>query len=284
MTGIHWLASYPKSGNTWLRVLLTNYLRAAETPASINDLDAPWTAATREAFDECVGLESADLTREQIDHYRPAVFERLATEPGEPVFLKIHDAFTYNANHAAIVSKAAAGVIYVFRNPLDVAVSYAHHRNDSVDETISAMACDDAVLAGTDRAGGQLPQTLLSWSAHVRSWLDQSNLRVHPVRYEDLVHDTAGTFAAIVRFACLEFDTCRLEKAVQFSRFEQLRAQELASGFAERQPTAVSFFRSGRCGSWRDDLTRAQVDRVVADHRDVMLRVGYLSRTGDLLC
>ena len=285
MSGICWLASYPKSGNTWLRALLTNYRRDSDEPVDINELEGGWSALLRETFDEWAGIESADLTRTQIEYYRPWVYERLAADSAETLFLKIHDAYTYNAAARPIVSEqATAGVVYVIRNPLDVAVSYAHHRDEPVDETIRVMGRNDAMVAGWDKPSDQLPQKLLSWSGHVCSWVDEPGLNVHIVRYEDLVQQPVAGFTGIVRFAGLAVDPGRVHKAVEFSRFERLQSQEAAQGFAERQPTAVSFFRQGRVGSWRERLTDAHVRQLIADHHEVMRRFGYLSPSDQISC
>jgi aryl sulfotransferase len=66
-SGIIWLASYPKSGNTWLRVFLTNYLRDGDQPADLNDLDGGPIASARLAFEEAVGVEASDLTQAEIE-------------------------------------------------------------------------------------------------------------------------------------------------------------------------------------------------------------------------
>lgn len=66
MSGIVWLASYPKSGNTWLRVFLANSLRNAETPADINALETGHIASARNLFEELAGVEASDLTSAQI--------------------------------------------------------------------------------------------------------------------------------------------------------------------------------------------------------------------------
>ncbi len=91
MSQIIWLASYPKSGNTWLRVFFTNLRRDESGPASINDLDPPNLAANRDLFDRCVGLDSDDLTDSEIDLLRPRVYLQLAAEAEELYFCKVHD-------------------------------------------------------------------------------------------------------------------------------------------------------------------------------------------------
>ena len=283
MNGIYWLASYPKSGNTWLRVLLTNYLRNSEEPADINDLELNGLGFDRQTFDEFLGIESADLTRRQIEHYRPLVYERMAAETSEPLFLKVHDAFEYNDEGQPIFSKkATAGAIYLIRNPLDVAVSYAHHQDEPIDEMIRLMNKNNAQMAGSNKPGGQLPQKLGSWSNHVGSWVDEPDLKIHIVRYEDMIDETLEIFSDVLRFVGLNVDLNRVEKAVEFSSFERLRTQETAHGFKEKQPTAKSFFRQGRAGSWREILTEAQISQLITDHQIMMCRFGYLTESGEI--
>lgn len=277
MSGIYWLASYPKSGNTWLRVLLTNYLRDEEKPADINELDINAAAFLRNVFDEWVGIDSAELTHRQIDHYRPFMYEQMAAESSEPLFLKVHDAYQFNADQNPIFSKkATAGVIYLIRNPLDVAVSFAHHRDRSIKNTIRFMGRDETVLEGTDKDGGQLPQKLKSWSSHVQSWANEPHLNLLVIRYEDLIENTAAVFTKIVEFAGLEISLERVRKSVRFSGFNRLQSQEATNGFKEKQATSVSFFRSGTYGTWRQLLNSDEIEQIISDHQTIMSRFGYL--------
>lgn len=148
MGGMYWLASYPTSGNTWLRVFLTNYWRDADEPADINALATVRIASDRAVFDTLMGVAAADCTPEEIDRYRPQVYEHLAAHSERSLYLKVHDAFTTNAQGMPILSKrATAGAVYLIRNPLDVAVSYAHYRNDSAATTVALMCRDDHALA-----------------------------------------------------------------------------------------------------------------------------------------
>ena len=123
---IVWLASYPRSGNTWLRALLTNYLEDGGGPASIDALVGGSDAIRREVFDEELGLSSSDLTPEEILRHRPHLHELLAAELPRPSFVKVHDAYLRTADGVPVFPPAATlGAVYVVRNPLDVAVSLA---------------------------------------------------------------------------------------------------------------------------------------------------------------
>lgn len=273
-----WLVSYPKSGNTWMRILLTNYLRDAEAPADINTLGGGPIASARAVFDDQVGVEASDLTQDEIERYRPYVYELMSRQAQEPLFLKVHDAYTYTPDGIPLLSKAAtAGVIYLIRNPLDVAVSFAHHGASTVERMVEKMADPDfAFVENPRQLHNQLRQRLLTWSGHVTSWLDEPGLRVHLVRYEDLWADPIGIFTGVIHFCGLDADSARIAKAVAFSSFERMRAQEAEHGFGEKMPGAASFFRKGVAGSWREDLPAGLVARVIADHGAVMRRCGYL--------
>ena len=288
MGNIYWLASYPKSGNTWMRILLTNFLRDANHPADINSLDGGPIASARQVFDDHVGLEASDLTQDQIERYRPFVYEQMSNQASGPLFLKVHDAFTYTRFGYPLISKAAtAGVIYLLRNPLDVAVSYAHHGTFSAERMrriVEMMGNSTFEFEEQPkRLHEQLRQRLLTWSGHVTSWVDEPGLRVQVVRYEDLQADPVATFGAVVRFCGLADQPARIEKAVRFSRFEQVQEQESAHGFNERMAGAPAFFRKGQVGGWREELPPELVEKLLIDHAAVMKRFGYLTENGDLV-
>jgi aryl sulfotransferase len=293
MASLYWLASYPKSGNTWMRVLLTNYLRNGNEPADINDLEGGPIASARAVFDDHVGIEASDLSQDEIERYRPYVYEYLSREHERrlakypqlpPPFLKVHDAYTYTTEGIPLLSKAAtAGVIYLVRHPFDVAVSFAHHGNTSVEKTVERM--NDSAFTFVDnptKLHNQLRQKLLTWSGHVRSWLEEKDLRVIVVRYEDLLADTVSELSRVLRFIGLEDEPERVAKAVRFSSFGELQSQEAKNGFREKMPKAKSFFRSGKAESWKEMLSEALQAKLVADHGEVMHRFGYLTDAATL--
>src|SRR5579862_461871 len=92
MAGIWWLASYPKSGNTWLRAVIATLVAAR--PPDINGLGAiGGNSSNRSAFDDALGLDSSDLSFEQVVNLRPRAYEIWAAEAVRPTYCKAHDAF-----------------------------------------------------------------------------------------------------------------------------------------------------------------------------------------------
>ena len=300
---IYWLASYPKSGNTWSRALLANYFSNSDEPADINALGGGPIASARQPFDDNIGIEASDLTQDEIERLRPAVYEAISDKilkgraeaeanppkanadpdddnPVMPPIFKVHDAFTQTPDGVPLLSKkATAGAIYLLRNPIDVVPSFAHHSGRSIEKMIKRMAKNDmAFVSGPAGLHNQLRQWLLTWSEHVLSWVDEPDLPILVVRYEDMMADTHSALSSIIDFLEVPVDEGRIAKAVEFSAFKKLAAQESEKRFGEMSPAADSFFRKGIVGDGYNALTQEQIDQVTADHREVMERFGYLDK------
>ncbi|RPH33336.1 MAG: sulfotransferase domain-containing protein [Bacteroidales bacterium] len=279
---IVWLASYPKSGNTWFRVFLSNLLSKADQPADINNLFATPIASNRELFDEATGLSSSDLTPDEIDNLRPGVYEYASRNSNELLFQKVHDAWlTTELGEPMFSKEVTQSVVYFVRNPLDVAVSFANHLSKSLDETVKIMTDESYAFGSTpNRLHIQLRQRLLTWSNHVRSWVDQSDLPIIVLRYEDIKADTFTAFSKAVNFIGINASANDIVKAIGYSDIKEMQKQEAEKGFKEKPANALSFFRKGVAGSWRAELPDYLVTQICNDHREMMIRFGYLDDNG----
>jgi hypothetical protein len=277
---ITWLASYPKSGNTWLRTLLTNYLRNADAPADINALDGGPIASARMWFDEWAGVEASLLSDVVIERLRPEVYRCLVRETPQTLYMKTHDAWKHtDRDEPLFPPDVTAGVVYILRNPLDVSMSWANHSGIDAEKSVQNLCNPKFEIGRTlDGLSDQLHQYMGSWSSHVLSWVDDSCLPVHILRYEDLRRAPESVFGEVLRFCGLPLEPARLKKAVEFSSFNELQKQEREKGFRER-PTKASggFFRQGKVGGWREELSPEQVSRIIATHGETMYRFGYLN-------
>jgi hypothetical protein len=275
MGQVVWIASYPKSGSTWLRAFLHNYVRDPAEPHDINSLMELTTgessAARYRAHDS---RPASRYSIADVQRMRPLVHRDLAAAHPGLVFVKTHNALLVVEGVQTITRDVTAAAIYILRDPRDVAISYSRHLGRSIDETIGIMADVEAATGGSDE---KVYERLSSWSAHVHFWTRRPHPELHVLRYEDMLAAPEAAFGGLIRFLGQEPPPERLARAVSFSDFAVLRAQEKARGFIERPARSRSaFFRMGNSGQWREVLSPAQAARIERDHGAVMRRFGYL--------
>ncbi len=200
MKNIVWLVSYPKSGNTWFRMFLANYLKNKPDPISLEEIESTPLSGNAIDFEDVIGLNPFELTPEEVDFYRPDMYRILSHKAeiaGETSYKKTHDAYTVNATGEPLfpeeISRCA---VYFVRNPMDVCVSYANHRAGKIDPTLNLLINEEAQVAG--KREGQLRQKLLSWKSHVKSWQEQALIPIHIVRYEDMQQNPIATFGSVI--------------------------------------------------------------------------------------
>ena len=280
MGGILWLSSYPKSGNTWLRAYLANLFQNPKEPIPINELP-DYTLGDNFLihYEQFTGKTAEELTPEEITALRPRIHEWFAHSRPDTVFVKTHNACALAGGQPLITPAATAGAIYVIRNPLDVAVSFASHYQITLQRAVDLLGDDKHILPASP---GQLEQVLMSWSSHVRSWTRAPGMRLHVMRYEDMKTKPYETFAGLSRFLGLPEERSRIMRAIEFSSFDEMKKQEDAGGFVEARPDGkAKFFREGKAGGWREALSEDQVKRIITAHRDVMAEFGYLTQAGE---
>jgi len=274
MGNIVWLASYPKSGNTWMRAFLANLVANRSDPVPLNELARYCEDEARpEFFSAAAGRPSTELSLDEIIALRPQVHAAIAANARGTRFVKTHNYAGSIDGHPLHNPVVTAGAIYVVRNPLDVAVSMTHHFGLSVDAAIERLANEQVA---TQNDALFVTQILASWSLHVKGWADLASERILVLRYEDLIEKPTKHFAKAARLIGIGQDRARIERAVRHAAFQSLSSMEKKHGFNEVSENAPRFFREGKMNQWREVLNREQVQRVVDAHREQMLRFGYV--------
>lgn len=273
--GIFWLASYPKSGNTWTRSFMVA-LKKPQQELDINNLATGAIASDRTWLERGLGLPLENLSSSEVEILRPLAYRFWHQQAEQPQYHKVHDAYVNNAfGQPVFPPDAAKGVLYIVRHPYDVAVSLANHNGTSLQAAVDAMCNSNYRLAKQKhRLNLQVEQRLLNWSEHVRSWLDSPH-RVHLVRYEDMQHSAFSTFSALADFLELSANDQQIEQALAACSFNKLKEKELQQGFKEKPVTAAQFFRSGRVGEGQHKLSEAQKHQLAQYHAEVMQRLNY---------
>jgi hypothetical protein len=273
--GIVWLASYPKSGNTWLRMFLYQLARVRlGRPHEPNEINKLARVSIHEmAFDgiykRFLGDTFAKATPAQFLRVRPQVQRTIVERSAGVVFLKTHSIRATLDGVPTIDPAVSAGGIYLVRDPRDVAVSLWHHTARSLDFAVELLNRRNAYAYGTVESWG-------SWSQNVESWTQGADVSLLTLRYEDMLADSDAAFASVLKHVRQSARPEQLADAIRSSSFGELKEQEEKHGFQEKHPDSKRFFVEGKAGGWRDVLTPAHVDSIIAAHGDTMRKFGYL--------
>jgi hypothetical protein len=275
---IIWLASYPKSGNTWFRVFLSNLLSEKEEPVHLNQLHSTPIASGRTLFDENAGVSSSDLSLEEIENLRPGIYREITSNSEDLIYQKVHDAWKLAPSGEPLFpANVTKAVVYFIRNPLDVTVSFAHHSSATLEKTVKEMNDpDNAFCEKPGKLYNQLRQDLLNWSGHVNSWVNDSGLSVVVLRYEDILDNPYREFKKALDFIGLDFSENKIRSAIENAEFNKLKELEAKEGFNEKPIKMQTFFREGRSGSYRNHLDNNLVKEIISVHGEVMRRYRYL--------
>ena len=271
---IVWMASYPKSGNTWARIFLANYLANAREPVPINKAHGIAMGDSITKTYRMVAGGPIDVT--DIDRtlqLRPAVLRGIVANNADVNLVKTHNARVVARGVPLIPEEVTRSALYILRNPLDMVLSYARHYGISHEKAVEYVSHPDNANPGDELT---VTQFMRSWSAHVRSWTSASAYPVLVLRYEDMLADPKATFAKVVEHLGMPLDAERLDRAILFSSFKELSEQEKRQGFIEKSERAERFFARGETDQWKTDLAPRLVKRMKHAHRKVMKQFGYL--------
>lgn len=275
MSGFYWIASYPKSGNTWLRLALRALLEPDAVARRLDSTGFAPDAAQLIDIEEALDLESGDLTPAECRNLRPLASRAMAAAAARPIYRKVHEAWQQTENGPLFPPDVTLGRFYVVRDPRDVAVSWAHFTGGGLAAAV-AMLCDPrAVLqAPAGRPALTAPQHLSCWSGHVLSWLNAPG-PVCVLRYEDLLTDPVGALRQVAAHAGIGAGDGDIRRAVAATGFKALQAREGSEGFDGGQVAGARFFRSGTAGQWRETLPEGLALKIRSFHHEVMSRFGY---------
>ncbi len=270
---IVWLASYPKSGNTWTRIFLANYLVNGDRPVPINQAHRfAMGDAIAKTYNMVAGrpidAKDVNLTLQLREH----VLRGIVANGADVNFVKTHNQMGEVEGKSLIPNGFTRSAVYILRNPLDVVLSYARHFGVSHEQAAHSLADPDHVISATEHT---VQQFLGRWDGHVTGWATPAAYPQLILRYEDLLSEPQEHFGRLLTHIGIPVDKARLDKAIRFSSFKELSGQESSAGFEEKSHHTKAFFAKGRAGQWKDDLDPELVMQIRKDHRKVMEKFGY---------
>lgn len=273
------IASYPKSGNTWMRALLTSLLQP-DRPLVLDDLLGHTNLVDSSWASEEFGVDVTELGVERLDEMRATLLRDRHDElraAGELEFVKLHGANRALESGRRLADASAGRAIVLVRHPFDIVASYAEFVRSDPDMIIDAMTRPDAQIDRTGRSRPhRLPETQQSWALHAASWCIDPPLPTAVVRYEDLLERPVVELGRVAEFLGFDPESAELDSAVAACRFERLQQTERRQGIAWKPHADVAFFRAGTAGNGSEVLTQSQRDRLVVSAGVMMQRLGYL--------
>lgn len=243
---IVWIASYPKSGNTWVRCFLDAYFVGE---VNINDLVCSVSDDAANRYQIGDGSDIKQLPIELQMLARPMALLRLVRTficnkfADVPLFVKTHVPHMV-ANGVELLPEALThATVYIVRNPMEVLPSYAKHMGKNLDESLTFM--NDKYRTLTSKTAPCVDELISSWDEHAKSYQQADTHNVMVVRYEDLKADPVKWFSAILTHSGVTPNPDRVAKAIEMVELGKLQAQEKAGGFVESSPYAKDQFFGG---------------------------------------
>jgi hypothetical protein len=262
MNKARWIASFPKSGNTWVRMFINAYITGH---LDINHQFLTTSDISPGAYQSVSDLPIKTMSRYDILNYRHAalrneVYRRLP----EPVFFKTHNACRQIDDIWLIPKNFTQGAVYLVRDPRDIAPSWADHCKINLEKAIFQMSDPDFALCRDN-----MVHWASSWSNHVKSWMEPT-VPTLLVKYELLKDDPEKHFTNMLKHFEIDIDKKRIRKAIKMTEIEKLKEQEEKYDFREKRGKEHFF------GGNRQKLTEKHKARIEEDHGEVMKLLEYI--------
>ena len=268
---IIWIASYPKSGNTWVRSLLSTYLYTEDGSFNFNLLKKILKFPSK-IYLKYFTKDFSDIKK--ISEYWISAQERINLfNENKSVLLKTHSALCTLENNSFTNKQNTQAVIYIVRDPRNVITSISNHYSLSIEESYDFMIDNKKILT-SDRWGGKdfgISEVLGSWSQHYKSWQNIKFAPILNIKYENLIDDTKNSLITIInflqKFTDAKIDEKKILKTIKSCNFENLREMEIKQGFdesaySEKLEKKVNFFHLGKENNW-EKLLRPEMEKKI---------------------
>lgn len=282
MNNIIWVASYPKSGNTLMRYLLGNYFFNKSNKFDYNIIN---NIRKFHLSDDLINSNSVieELRNNPLNISRFWIKSQknIDIENGNVAFLKTHNSLVNINGNQLTNSSLSLAIIYIVRDPRDVAISYSKFRGLSIDETIKNMISKNLVYVKFKNNPCDV-EIIGSWNFNYNSW--KKGIPDIPriiVKYEDLVDDCYSTFRKVIVFLSerlnIQVDESKIHSSVKFSDFTKLKNYETKYGFDENTSDG-NFFNTGSYNNWKKILSNSQVENIEKNLFIEMEELGYINK------
>ena len=278
MKKITFIASYMKSGNTWVRSIICSLLNNGNFKLEdlkkiklfsqeifFSKLDNPY-------FQKDGNLDFNFVSKNWIKAQQ--IINNSGSE--EVKFFKTHSARgLINGNYFTDKS-VCKGFVYLIRDPRDICISLSKHMNIDIDKAIDIMLFQNNFVTSVFKVN----EAVCTWRNHLESWVNFNSVPKLILKYEDMILNQQKTIEQISIFLNLihnnelNINSQIIEKTMKNTSFNNLQNLEKTNGFIES--TNNNFFRKGKADQWKNILSKDQIKIIESNLKTTMLGLGYL--------
>jgi len=271
---ILWITSYPKSGNTWIRALISTYLYSNKENFEFKLLQKIPKFIQEKFISPVVDLNELKKNPLKIAKFWKSAQLRVNLD-NEIKFFKTHNACVSYKNNWFTDEMNTAGYIYLVRDPRSIACSLASHSNISIEQAVNDLLNENNMGLNGPYKLAELPG---SWKINYLSWKKKKNFEGIVVKYEDLIDNTENEFKKILvflnKFKKIDINEKRISNSIVSCNFSNLSQMESKFGFEETQNN--KFFRRGKKDSWKNELNSNLRKKLEDNFKNEMIELGYL--------
>ena len=276
---IIWLASYPKSGNTWLRSVLVSYYFTEDGNFNFDDLSRIPDYPNKNFIDsdDIKNLKDGGVYK----YWEKS--QKIILQNKKAKFLKTHNILGSINGIPFTKPDYTLGVIHIVRDPRNVITSIKNHFDfESYEKAFQYMVSKDAFLKGEDSARFSF---LGTWSSHYKSWMSINPQRRITIKYEDMENNTYDTFKKVISYTNKilgiqkDINNNKLLKAISSTSFEKLSMGEKEGKFKENvfnnNNEKIKFFNMGPINKWKNVLPKDIAHKMNNYYKDDLNKLNY---------
>ena len=275
---IIWCASYPKSGNTWIRAIIASLIYSEDGIFNFNLLKKVGQFPRRDHFKELTD-DFTDLNN--LSKYWITAQEKINFD-GKLRIFKTHNG-NYNFSENDFTNKKnTLGVIYIVRDPRNIISSLSNHYQHDFKFSTDFLLNEKRFLSNKDpnyKTEENIITLLGSWKNHYNSWKITSNLLL--IRYEDLILDVKSQVNRLSnflkKFAYFHTNEIKINNIIETTSFELLKKKEENEGFEEAVNSKIKFFNSGPKSNWKNIVDEKLIHKIEKSFEKEMKELNYLS-------
>ena len=276
---ILWVASYPKSGNTYIRSFLSAYYYSKkgkfEFDQLLNILQFPSIKFSKNDYFN-FNDAAKNWINNQNNFFRKEDFR----------FLKTHNTLNNFEGEKFTTKNETIGAIYIVRDPRNIISSMSNHYSFSFEESYNKLMDKNASLNEKSVNGDCSNFTFLgSWADHYKAWRDNNEFDILFIRYEDLQNNKYEIFEKIVNFINnlkgdnTKFDKVKFENSINSTNFVNLKNKELNEKFDEsvysKDGKKIRFFNLGFKNKWQKFLPKDMIEKINKNLEKELLELNY---------